>query len=378
MKVFLLFFLFFTPNISQAQPTLVLRTHFDKAFNIPPGLFVSNETPKLNNHGNIAVLTNKRILWQCSPTCSPLFTAPTGEFMRLYEFNENPIFELLSEDFYTKGLFTTSNNQLTEILSPEFDFLTVQFFGQNKLLDNNSIIFLAKDGGHNQYILKYSRDGNLTTILKESNKDQIAFIYNPRINKYGQLAAKVIRGNKGEFHDDSPQEIRLYQADGSYQIIAHTKDGFEYLDYGISLNNLGEMTFIATKNNETGLYFWNGQKIKKLFTANKFGRFDAFAPQLNDQKQIVFRGFNKSNRPALFYWHQNTLITLLTEGDTVQTDLGEAQYGHHDPSYPLFSGNIDLNHQGMVAYSAGLHPKNNNQIEWGTGLFKLKLPAQND
>ena len=61
-------------------------------------------------------------------------------------------------------------------------------------------------------------------------------------------------------------------------------------------------------------------------------------------------------------------LGFVTEHDVVPTDLGEGRIDQHDDSV-VFGGAPDINSSGDVAFHATLTPADNNQIEWGTGMF---------
>ncbi len=71
---------------------------------------------------------------------------------------------------------------------------------------------------------------------------------------------------------------------------------------------------------------------------------------------------------AVFVGDGVDLVRVATEHDLVPTDLGLGRIDQHDSSVVL-GGAPDINNAGDVAFVASLTPADNNQIEWGTGLF---------
>lgn len=59
---------------------------------------------------------------------------------------------------------------------------------------------------------------------------------------------------------------------------------------------------------------------------------------------------------------------MVTEHDVVPTDLGPGRIDQHDDS-TVFGGNPVINDRGDVAFIASLTPENDDQVEWGSGLF---------
>ena len=59
---------------------------------------------------------------------------------------------------------------------------------------------------------------------------------------------------------------------------------------------------------------------------------------------------------------------MIGEHDLVPTDLGTARIDQNDSSV-VFGGNVAINDHGDIAFNAALTPEDNDQIEWGSGMF---------
>ncbi|MGH3447128.1 MAG: carboxypeptidase regulatory-like domain-containing protein, partial [Nocardioidaceae bacterium] len=71
---------------------------------------------------------------------------------------------------------------------------------------------------------------------------------------------------------------------------------------------------------------------------------------------------------GLYVGDGDSLTRVIGKGDVVETDLGTGQLGQHDDS-PVFGGGPSINEGGDIAFTAGLHPEGDNQVEWGSGVF---------
>ena len=77
---------------------------------------------------------------------------------------------------------------------------------------------------------------------------------------------------------------------------------------------------------------------------------------------------HRGNIQFKFVGNGANLVKVATEHDVVPTDLGEGRIDQHDGSV-VMGGAPAINNAGDVAFIASLTPADNNQIEWGSGLF---------
>ncbi|MEZ5331424.1 MAG: nucleotide excision repair endonuclease [Thermoanaerobaculia bacterium] len=68
---------------------------------------------------------------------------------------------------------------------------------------------------------------------------------------------------------------------------------------------------------------------------------------------------------------------MIREHDLVETDLGTARIDQHDDS-PVFGGGPWINAEGTIAFAAALTPPDDNQTEWGSGIFTATPSLFND
>lgn len=357
-----------------ASLELLMRAHPTNSYKIPAGLSLNSVTPIIDSNGKVAVLANKRQLWSChGQTCQKGVTAQAGTFFRIYSYeNEKALLEVLNDDFYSEGLYYAQSDQLQDFLAPDFGLLAIQFFGNTKELSSKEVLSYVKDGLDRKFILNINENGDAKIVTREGAKTGIDYLLTPQFNESGQIVVQVILSDAVK----PVKELRRYSLDGTYQVIAREGVSVDYLHINsLDLNNKGEVIFIAQQKGLEKLFYWKDGKQIELLSQEQFGRFDAFRPKINDNKQIVFRGFDKDKRSQLYYLYNKKLKKLVSWGDELETDLGVAQFGQHKASHPLFTGGITINNQGQVTFAAGLHPKNKDQVEWGTGLFRLKLPG---
>ncbi|HEX7769967.1 MAG TPA: choice-of-anchor tandem repeat NxxGxxAF-containing protein [Dokdonella sp.] len=219
-------------------------------------------------------------------------------------------------------------------------------------------------------------------VAWDSNYDSAspyAYLYSPETNNARQIASKVSTS------DFDHNEIRLFDGfDDSRLLVADnltdTASPFSRFDNGLGLNDLGAVAVAVrlAEGNVRAIYRFTpvgdavqAVEIARADVAGPVRVIDSFAPDINNDGLVVFRG-QDADGAAIFAGDGETLVRVAGQGDVVPTDQGPGQLGQHvdDPSsWPVFSGSPTINNAGDIAFVAGLHPEGNNQIEWGSGVF---------
>ena len=219
-------------------------------------------------------------------------------------------------------------------------------------------------------------------VAWDSNYDSAspyAYLYSPETNNARQIASKVSTS------DFDHNEIRLFDGfDDSRLLVADnltdTASPFSRFDNGLGLNDLGAVAVAVrlAEGNVRAIYRFTpvgdavqAVEIARADAAGPVRVIDSFAPDINNDGLVVFRG-QDADGAAIFAGDGETLVRVAGQGDVVPTDQGPGQLGQHvdDPSsWPVFSGSPTINNAGDIAFVAGLHPEGNNQIEWGSGVF---------
>ena len=206
-----------------------------------------------------------------------------------------------------------------------------------------------------------------------------AYLYSPETNNAGRMASKVSTS------DFDHNEIRLFDGlDDSRLLVADdvtdAASPYSRFDNGLGLNDHGAVAVAVrlVAGSVRAIYRFTpvgddvqAVEIARVDPAGMIRAIDSFAPDINDDGLVVFRG-QDANGAAVFVGDGETLVRVVGKGDVVATDQGPGQLGQHidDPgSWPVFSGSPTINDAGDVALVAGLHPEGDNQVEWGSGVF---------
>ena len=254
--------------------------------------------------------------------------------------------------------------------------LTPTSFANPNIGSDRSIGFKGNFGSGYGIALAGVNPGAL--YASDSNVDAgspYAYIYSPASNDAQRIAVKV------STTDYSHNEIRLFRGPGASDLVVadqatDSASPFTKFDNGLALNERHAIAVVATLSagNARAVYRFTpgpggyvAQEIARVDSSGLVRVIDAFAPAINDDGLVVFRG-EDANGQAIFAGDGNSLVRVIGKGDVVDTDLGSAQLGQHDAS-PVFSGAPAVNNFGDIAFVAGVHPQGDNQTEWGSGVF---------
>ena len=72
--------------------------------------------------------------------------------------------------------------------------------------------------------------------------------------------------------------------------------------------------------------------------------------------------------PDLFFIDGTDLSIVVREHDVLDTDLGPGRVDQNDSS-PVFGGGPSINASGAVAFNCTLTPEDDDQVEWGSGVY---------
>ncbi len=364
---------------------LQARSNFSSAYNLPDSAFFTNSTMALNDEGEVAFKvgviggTDSQGVWFGSDGVGQIeYTTPVGASMTDATLNNlgfvvwgmtftNPdgIF-FYDNDSDTSGMLTDQPIGATGWSSPEPN-------------DNGEVGYRASFSGSNAYI---SYDGSLTPAFHaaEASLDinsPYSFLFTPSFNNQRQIAGKVRLGAPGQFGEDRPDQIRIFNADGSSVLIAEDRDSnsaspFTSFDNSVSLTANGLVAFtVRLSDNSRGVYISDGTNPIAIATTNdpEISDIEFFGPAANETGLVAFRAKDENGLRAIWVGDGTTLRRVVGEHDLVDTDLGLARIDEHTASNPVFGGGVSINANGDVAFAASLTPPDNNQIEWGSGAF---------
>ncbi len=197
------------------------------------------------------------------------------------------------------------------------------------------------------------------------------YLYSPSFNDSRLIAGKVsLEANH------AADQIVVCDAAGSCTVLVEDADADPASPYAgftnsVSLTDDNRVAFIATLvGGGEGVFLTDGVTTTTIATTAlpEVSAIDFFPPRANNHGQVVFRAFDGAGLMTIFVGDGAGLVRVVTEHDVVPTDLGDGRIDQHDSSV-VFGGAPAINDAGDVAFVAALTPADNNQIEWGSGLF---------
>ncbi len=371
-------------------PILLCRANFNGAYNLPNSAFFTNSTPALNDAGeaaiHLSVLGNdtRGVFYHDGEVGGVAFEGPTGAFLSDVTINDDgrvvfPMSQSSGQDgIWRWDASTDTSGRLTNLP------LGASTWGSPKVDDLGRVGYRA--GFPNGQAFTSWDNGSTAIHATENGIDSgssYAFLFTPSTNQNRQIAGKVRLGLAGQIDENRPDQIRIWNSNGTSVLIAEDANSnpsspYSRFDNAVSLNDLGWVAFTALgTDNRRGVYFSNGTTTRTIAIDDNttVTEIEFFAPAANNAGQVVFRGRNSAGLQTIFVGDGSSLMEAIKEHDLVMTDLGEARLDQHDTS-PIFGGGPAINQAGDIAFGAGLAPPGNNQIEWGSGVFVMRAGSQ--
>lgn len=373
-----------------SAPALRARTNMlgnpGGAFNVPEGHLFSGEDVQLNGDGLLCfrITVNPQVTKQiwcgaAGVNGAIVYTSPADAFMLSPSLNnaDRVVFELA--DVTTPGVYFYDHTSGTS------GFLTNEPLGTMarsglQISDSGVLSFRASIGPGGALV---TVDGSTVTYyIKETSLDPASpyeYLFAPDLNQGGQLASAARKGPG--IGESQPDEIRLWNADGSSSLVAQDSDADPASIYAgfdatrVSLNDKGQVAFVATlTSGERAVVLSDGIQTRTIATDSQaqISEIEFFGASVNNDGLVVFRGRDGNGLQCIFIGNGTDLKCLIKEHDLVTIDQGQARIEQHDDTYPVFGGRPAINVDGDVAFNAGVTPADDKMIEWGTGVFVLE------
>jgi hypothetical protein len=375
---------------SEYEFQLQARSNSSGAFNIPDGAFFTSQTPMLNDHAEVAFkvspvpsVSDCGVWFGGGGSGSIVYTAPTGAFLSGVTLN-NPGMIVFEINYYSPdGLYyydtvTSDSGILTDLP------FGAGGWGSPTINLSGEVGYRAKFGTSYAWV-SYDGVSAVATHVADVNLDfqsPYSYLFTPSFNDSRMIAGKVRLGSAGQTGNERPDQIRVFASDGSSSLIAEDHDsnpGSSYtgFDNSVSLTGNGKVAFVATLDSgHRAVILSDGTTPVEIASEAlpAVSEIEWFGVAANGTGLVAFRGVDDSGLQAIFVGDGTTLERVIGEHDLVPTDLGTARIDQHDSS-PVFGGSITINEAGALAFNAGLTPPDDDQVEWGSGIF-VAYPAQ--
>jgi hypothetical protein len=369
---------------------LLARCNFEVneggAYRIPPDHFLDGPNPQVNGAGQVAVTVpiapdGKRHLWLGDASGGELvYHSPVDAFMSGVSLDGGgrAVFDLTMTD--TEGLY-----YYDDTANPVSDVITTEPFGAfgrgDPLLNEaGQIGFRANFGdSHAHYVLEAGSSSPAVRVAETAldGDSPYSFLFSPAFNGAGDVASLARRGPGTD--NDRPDEIVVWRSNGDSVLVARDADGDPESPYArfdashVSLNDHGQVAFIAELMDGGRAVVVADGAADDLVIAREgegdIGEIEFFSTDINAHGWVVFRAVDTDGKRAIWVGDGSMLKRVATAGDQVPTDLGTGMIAQESADNPVFDGGPSINDRGDVAFACGLTPTDDDQVEWGTGVY---------
>lgn len=374
--------------------TLHARTNFafnpGGAYQVPGSWFFSGETIALNDGGDVAFRLSVTsgdfyALWVSTSTNLNhiAYQSPTGSSIGTPTINNAGFVGFEQQFSAANGIYRYDPvTALTTLFTNRP--LGASGWSGARINNNGHAGFRSAFAGSGNAFVSSAGEAFPPIHAAEVGVDSMSpysFLFTPSFNNNRQIAGKVRLGGPGVFGESQPDEIRIFNTDGSSVLIARDRDGdplspYARFDNSVSLNDSGWVAFVASlfphPSGGRGVFLSNGTTTLTIATTTGVGSpvsdIEFFSPAVNGSGLVAFRAFDTSALRAIWVGDGATLTRVVTEHDILPSDQGPARVDQNDSS-PVFGGGPSINAAGDVAFNCALTPPDNNQIEWGTGVY---------
>jgi hypothetical protein len=300
------------------------------AFNLPNGSTFNSVSPFINDAGNVAVKVNT-----VGATTSPgLWFGGHGTGALVYNTSDNDA--ILSDPFLNNsnqasfpraastsaaddGLYVYNNTggATTHVTNGPLGASSYT----NPQINDNGIIGMRVKFATPQALFGYNvSSNNFTNYVTETSGDpnsRYSFLYAPAFNNNNRIAAEAnINGQASTF-----KELRVWNSDSTSLLVASGDSSvgptFFAFDNSISMNNHEQVAFTtrtSTSSTTRRIVVSDGTTTTMFPTVSAgvgFTSIDSFAPSINDDGLVAFRGIRFSSLTARRSSELQALMTPL-------------------------------------------------------------------
>jgi hypothetical protein len=342
--------------------------------NLPCDYFFANATPALNDQGRWAVKLDvmgatgsQGILTGIDGAAAIVYTSPADATLSDPWINNNGVIAFPQGFSSKNGVYAYDTGKGAGGLLTADPF-GAQSWGSVVINDNDQVGYRATfSGSVNGW---YSWQGG-TAVPHAQQGGVYNFLFSPHMNNARQLAGRVTVNTNQD-------QIRRINADGAVAMIAVDRDTSINSPYNAfdasrpAVADDGRVAFIASLfAGGRGVFLSEGANTLTIATTTGgqgVSEIEFFPPHVNNSGQVVFRGRDAGGLRAIFVGDGTTIRRVVGEHDLIPSDNGPARIDQHDNS-PVFGGAPTINQHGDIAFHCTLTPPDNNQVEWGSGIY---------
>lgn len=369
-------------------PTILARANIHDGHNMPAMSFINNSSPVISDRGDVTFKvasiagTALQGLWVKTiedANGKILYKTPEDRFVTDPSINDKGRIAFnLYEEGVTDGLFVLDSKTLTVEHVLPAENLHLQYFTYPFITNNEEIFFRGTDDNNIRSFFIFN--DKLKTIYSEGSNT--SYLFRPSVNDEGSVAFKSRLGARGQWDENSPDQIILLR-DNIKTIIAEDKDSNPksvFLGFGnsVSLSASGFIAFTGiVENNQRGIFLFDKGEIKNIAMEgkNNISEIENFAVKVNDEGLVLFRAKDVAGKRSLFLADTTEVKKIISEGEELESDLGKSKILDNQ-YYPGFGGEIDMNIHGDIVFNCSLVRASDDR-ELGQAIYQISPKSNN-
>lgn len=370
--IFFFLLLLFCYNL-QAQDlkkvSLVARASLHDGFNVPAGTFFSNTSPVINESGDVAfkipILEMKPVQGIFFSGKGVVYRAPNERLVSDVSLSEEgdvvfSQFDIGISDGILK--YSSLDDEVRVALDPKTG-PNVDAFGFPQI--HGDTLFFRSTNSDGSRSLFSSNSNKLTELAREGMPGigkNASYFFRPAFNSKGEFALKIREGSTGQYDEDRPDSVSFISGNRNVSTVLRDQDGPLHTSYksihnSVDLSDAGHVVVVARGEKGRDLILWH-EGVRRIIASEGPGisEIEYFTPKVNSKGEVAFRAKDERGLRSIFFFNSEGLHKLISEKDLVETDLTTMRIFHNGRD-PGFSGNIDLNDQGVIVFHALLQSK---------------------
>lgn len=372
-------------------PVLVGRSGPSSGFRMPAFTDFSNATVSLNDDGEVAITLvsvpttpdPSRGLWFGDAADGDVVVLGDGEWL-FSDVTTNNLGELVWPVSFSDADGIYAYDPVAENDS----LLTTQPLGasgwSSTQIDDLGRVGYRASFASGRVWTSWTESGGAEIHLAETAIEPgspYAFLFTPAFNENRRIAGKARRNSTAE---TEPDELLITDETGAVQVVREDVDGdptspYATFDNGVGLNDNDGISFVAELDAGGARTVQLADGAADIEIAREgvdgVGEIEFFGTRVNNNGLVAFRAFDDTGTRAIWVGDGSSLQPVVQAGDIVDTDIGPARI-ESAVGGPEFSGGIDLNENGDLAFVASLTDPDNPGTERGRGIFVV--PAQGE
>ena len=338
-------------------------------FNLPSGSAFTSATPDINNNRRVtfkALLngaTGEESIWYGGVSAGSLgtgsivFNASSGGSLSDPTINNNNQVVFPQTFSSANGIYRYDGNTNTAALHTNGP-LGASSWASPRMNDAGQVgtrVTFGSGQGYVSYDVNPSSTAVHATDVAANSTSPYSFLSTGNFDNSRRIAGRVNVG--ATFNNANPDEVRIFNPDGSSTLIARDRDGdatspfFQFDNTQPGMNDNGWVAFIArttTAAASRSVFLSNGTETITIATPGvDVTSIDNFSPSVNNSNQVVFRATDLNGNISVFVGDGTILQRVIGVGQVIETDIGP---------FPINSlgGNPTINDLGDIAFGGGL------------------------